>query len=90
MSEAQNNKNGIKLNLQSLYTVPIKLTVVLGTKEFKVRDLLKLNQGDKIELDKKVGDPVDLLINDKPVAKGEIILIDDKVGVTITEVESSD
>ena len=78
------------LNLKAIYDVPMKLKVVLGQAEFKVSDLLKLNKGDKIELDKKPGDPVDLFVNDKLVAKGEIVLIDDKVGLTLTEIIAND
>lgn len=84
------NKNGINLNLKAIYDVPMKLKVVLGQVDFKLSDLLKLNKGDKIELDKKPGDPVDLFINDKLVAKGEIVLIDDKVGLTLTEIITND
>lgn len=84
------NKNGVSLNLKAIYDVPMKLKVVLGQTEFKVSDLLKLNKGDKIELDKKLGDPVDLFVNDKLVAKGEIVLIDDKVGLTLTEIIAND
>jgi flagellar motor switch protein FliN/FliY len=84
------NRNGINLNLKAIYDVPMKLKVVLGQAEFKVSDLLKLNKGDKIELDKKPGDPVDLFVNDKLVAKGEIVLIDDKVGLTLTEIIAND
>jgi flagellar motor switch protein FliN/FliY len=84
------NKNGINLNLKAIYDVPMKLKVVLGQVDFKVSDLLKLNKGDKIELDKKPEDPVDLFINDKLVAKGEIVLIDDKVGLTLTEIITND
>ena len=84
------HRNGINLNLKAIYDVPMKLKVVLGQAEFKVSDLLKLNKGDKIELDKKPGDPVDLFVNDKLVAKGEIVLIDDKVGLTLTEIIAND
>ncbi len=84
------NRNGTNLNLKAIYDVPMKLKVVLGQAEFKVSDLLKLNKGDKIELDKKPGDPVDLFVNDKLVAKGEIVLIDDKVGLTLTEIIAND
>ncbi len=84
------NKNGINLNLKAMYDVPMKLKVGLGQVDLKVSDLLKLNKGDKIEWDKKPGDPVDLFINDKLVAKGEIVLIDDKVGLTLTEIITND
>ena len=80
------NENGINLNLKALYDVPMQLKVVLGQTELKVNDLLKLNKGDKIELGRKPSDPVDLFINDKLVAKGEIVLVDDKVGITLTEI----
>ena len=84
------NKSGTNLNLKAIYDVPMRLKVVLGQTDFKVSDLLKLNKGDKIELDKKPGDPVDLFINDKLVAKGEIVLIDEKVGLTLTEIIAND
>ncbi|MFQ3307091.1 MAG: flagellar motor switch protein FliN/FliY [Candidatus Midichloriaceae bacterium] len=79
-------KNGINLDLKAIRNVPMKLSVVLGHAEFKISDLLKLNKGDKIELDKNPGDPVDLLINDKIVARGEIVLVNEKMAITLTEV----
>ena len=83
-------KTNSSLDLKAVYDIPLKLSVVLGSTELKVSSLLELSKGAVIELDKKVGEPVDLLINDKIVAHGEIILIDNKVGVTITELVAND
>ena len=80
------NKDSININLKAIQDVPMELSVVLGSKEFKVNDLLKLNKGDKIELNKCPGDPVDLFISGKLVAKGEIVLVEEKIGVTITRI----
>lgn len=92
MTNTTENKVDTDLNidLKAIYDIPLKLSVVLGSTELKVNNLLNLAKGAVIELDKKVGEPIDLLINDKIVARGEIILIDNKVGVTITELVAND
>jgi flagellar motor switch protein FliN/FliY len=72
-------------NLDLLMTVPLKLTAELGTCKMLVEDILKLGTGSIVELDRLAGGPVDLLVNDKLVARGEVIAIDDNFGVRITE-----
>jgi len=72
-------------NLDLLMTVPLKLTAELGTCKMIVEDILKLGTGSIVELDRLAGGPVDLLVNDKLVARGEVIAIDDNFGVRITE-----
>ncbi|CAL7961686.1 Flagellar motor switch protein FliN [Alphaproteobacteria bacterium] len=79
------NSNNTNLDLQAVYDVPLQVSVVIGNTELRVSDILKFTSGTVIELDKKVGEPVDVYINGKVVAKGEIVLVNDKVGVTLTE-----
>jgi flagellar motor switch protein FliN/FliY len=65
--------------------VPLKVTAELGTCKMLVRDILKLGQGSVVELDRLAGGPVDLLVNDRLVARGEVVAIDENFGVRVTE-----
>lgn len=74
------------VNLQAVYEIPMSISAVLGKAEMPVSKLVRLTRGSVFELDKKVGEPVDLHINDRLIARGEIVLIDgNKIGITITE-----
>ena len=79
-----------EVDLSAIYDVPVKISVVLGRTQMQVNQLLKLGRGAVIELDKKVGEPIDILVNDKTVAKGEIVVVEDRVGITMTEILKSD
>ncbi len=70
---------------KAVYDVPVEIWAVLGTAQIKVSDLLKVGRGAVIELDRAVGDPVDILVNQRKVAMGDIIVVEDKLGVTLTE-----
>ncbi len=83
------SENSGILPLDSLYDIPINVTVVLGKKEISINDLLKLESDSILELDTKVGDPVDVLVNRRLVARGEVVIVDEKVGVTMTEIIKS-
>ena len=72
-------------NLDVLMNVSVKVTAELGTCKMLVRDILKLGTGSVVELDRLAGGPVDLLVNDRLVARGEVVAIDDNFGVRITE-----
>jgi flagellar motor switch protein FliN/FliY len=72
-------------NLDLLMTVPLKITAELGTCKMLVEDILKLGTGSIVELDRLAGGPVDLLVNEKLVARGEVVAIDENFGVRITE-----
>ncbi len=72
-------------NLDMLMSVPLKITAELGTCKMLVEDILKLGTGSIVELDRLAGGPVDLLVNDRLVARGEVVAIDEKFGVRITE-----
>ncbi len=72
-------------NLDLLMNVPLKVTAELGACKMLVRDILKLGTGSIVELDRLAGGPVDLLVNDRLVARGEVVAIDDNFGVRVTE-----
>lgn len=75
-----------ELTLEALYDVPVQISVVLGKTSMQLNQLLKLGRGAVIELERAVGEPIDVYVNDKMVAKGEIVIVDNKLGVTLTEV----
>ena len=72
-------------NLDLLMNVPLQVTAELGKSKMMVRDILKLGVGSVVELDRLAGGPVDLLVNNKLIARGEVVAIDDNFGVRITE-----
>lgn len=72
-------------NLDLLLNVSLQITAELGKAKMNVRDILKLGTGSVVELDRLAGGPVDLLVNNKLVARGEVVAIDDNFGVRITE-----
>jgi flagellar motor switch protein FliN/FliY len=77
---------GTNQNLDLLLGVPLDVTVELGATKMLVRDILKLGIGAVVELDRAAASPVDLLVNERLVARGEIVSIDDNFGVRVTEV----
>lgn len=74
------------INLESIYDIPVEITVMLGRAEMPVSQLLKLGRGAVIELDRKVGEAIDIYVNDRLVARGEIVIVENRVGVTMTEI----
>ncbi len=68
--------------------VPLKVTVELGRTKLLVNDLLQLGQGSVIELDKMAGEPMEIFVNDKLVAMGEVVVVNEKFGVRLTDVMS--
>ncbi|MFC7392559.1 flagellar motor switch phosphatase FliY [Scopulibacillus cellulosilyticus] len=75
-----------KQNLELLFDIPLQVSVELGQTKKTIKEVLELSQGSIIELDKLAGEPVDILINQKPIAKGEVVVIDENFGVRITEI----
>jgi flagellar motor switch protein FliN/FliY len=73
-------------NIDLLLGVPIKVTVQLGKAEMLVRDILQLGQGSIVELDHAAGTPVDLLVNERLVARGDIVSIDENFGIRVSEI----
>jgi flagellar motor switch protein FliN/FliY len=74
------------INLQTVYDIPLEVSAILGRAQIKVVKLVSLSRGAVIELDTKVGDPIDICINGRQVAKGEILLVDNKIAITLTEI----
>ncbi|GAK32315.1 hypothetical protein JCM17846_10260 [Iodidimonas nitroreducens] len=80
------DENG-KYSLSALYNVPVNIKVVLGSAALTVNQLLKLGRGAVVEIDRKVGESVDIHINNHLVARGEVVIVeDDRLGVTLTDI----
>ena len=90
MADKKANDDNIELTLEALYDVPVQVSVVLGVATMSLSNILKLGKGAVIELERTVGEPIDVYVNNKKVAKGEIVIVDEKIGVTLTEVVISD
>jgi flagellar motor switch protein FliN/FliY len=73
-------------DLEAVFDVPVQVSAVLGRARMEVGDLLKLGPGTVLELDRKVGEAIDIYVNNRLVARGEVVLVEDKLGVTMTEV----
>jgi flagellar motor switch protein FliN len=76
-------------NLDIVMDIPLEVSVELGRKRMSIRDILDLGSGSIVELDKIAGEPVDLLVNGRLVARGEVVVIEDNFGVRITEIVGS-
>jgi len=73
-------------DLEAVFDVPVQVSAVLGRSRMEVGDLLKLGPGAVIELDRKVGEAIDIHVNNRLVARGEVVLVEEKLGVTMTEI----
>ena len=73
-------------DLATVFDVPVNISAVLGRAHLSVAQLLKLNQGSVLELDRKVGEAIDIYVNNRLVARGEVVVIDERLGVTMTEI----
>jgi len=77
-------------DLEAVYDIPVQVSAVLGKSHMQVSQLLKLGRGAVVELDRKVGEAIDIYVNNRLVARGEVVVVDDKLGVTMTEIIKSD
>ncbi len=73
-------------DLEAVYDVPVQVSAVLGKATLQVSQLLKLGRGAVVELDRKVGEPIEIYVNNRLVARGEVVVIEDRLGVTMTEI----
>jgi len=73
-------------DLEAVFDVPVQVSAVLGRARMEVGDLLKLGPGTVLELDRKVGEAIDIYVNNRLVARGEVVLVEEKLGVTMTEI----
>jgi len=77
--------------LEAVYDIPVQISAVLGRATMQVSQLLKLGRGAVVELDRKLGEAVDIYVNNRIVARGEVVMVDDnRLGVTMTEIVKSD
>ncbi len=77
-------------DLAPVFDVPVNISAVLGKSYMSVSQLLKLGQGSVLELDRKVGEAIDIYVNNRLVARGEVVVVDDRLGVTMTEIIKSE
>jgi flagellar motor switch protein FliN len=73
-------------DLQPVFDVPVNISAVLGKANLSVAQLLQLGQGSVLELDRKVGEAIDIYVNNRLVARGEVVIVDERLGVTMTEI----
>jgi flagellar motor switch protein FliN/FliY len=76
----------IAADLEAVFDVPVQVSAVLGRSKMDVANLLKLGPGTVLELDRRVGEAIDIYVNNRLVARGEVVLVEDKLGVTMTEI----
>ncbi len=78
-------------DLEAVYDIPVTVSAVLGKASMQVSQLLKLGRGAVVELDRKLGEAIDIYVNNRLVARGEVVMVDDnRLGVTMTEIVKSD
>lgn len=75
-------------NLDFILDIPLKVSVELGRAKVIIKDLLQLGQGSVLELDKLAGEPLEVLVNGKLVARGEVVVVNEKFGIRLTDIIS--
>lgn len=76
--------------LDAVYDIPVQVSAVLGKSSMQVSQLLKLGRGAVVELDRKVGEAIDIYVNNRLIARGEVVVVDERLGVTMTEIIKAD
>ena len=77
-------------DLEAVFDVPVAVSAVLGRTKIDVGELMNMRPGTVLELDRRVGEAIDIYVNDRLVARGEVVLVEDKLGVTMTEIIKAD
>ncbi|GJD49904.1 Flagellar motor switch protein FliN [Methylobacterium crusticola] len=77
-------------DLEQVFDVPVMVSAVLGASRMPIGDLLRLGPGTVLELDRKVGEAIDIFVNNRLVARGEVVLVEERLGVTMTEIVKAD
>ena len=72
--------------LEAVYDIPVQVSAVFGKSSMQVHQLLKLGRGAVVELDRKIGEAIDIYVNNRLVARGEVVVVDDRLGITMTEI----
>jgi flagellar motor switch protein FliN/FliY len=90
-SNADSNSPRGARELEAVYDIPVTVSAVLGKATMQVSQLLKLGRGAVVELDRKLGEAIDIYVNNRLVARGEVVMVDDsRLGVTMTEIVKTD
>ena len=89
-AEPEGPVSRIASDLEAVFDVPVQVSAVLGRARMEIGDLLKLGPGTVLELDRKVGEAIDIYVNNRLVARGEVVLVEEKLGVTMTEIIKAD
>ena len=89
-SEVISTNNDKLISLHSIREVPVTVSAVLGKKKIDISSLLKMETGTIVDIDRKVGEPIDLYVNDTLIARGELILVDGNLGISMTEIIQND
>lgn len=76
-------------DLEAVFDIPVQVSAVLGKSSMQVSQLLKLGRGAVVELDRKVGEAIDIYVNNRLVARGEVVVVEDRLGITMTEIIKS-
>ncbi len=79
-------KNYQPSDLVEAFHIPVKISAVLGKRKIPVSELINLKENDIVKLDRNVGEAIDILVNDRLIARGEVVIMEDKLGVTMTEI----
>lgn len=77
-------------SLGAIYEVPVQVSAVLGKTSMPISQLIRLGRGAVLELDRKVGESIDIVVNNRLVARGEVVIVDERIGITMTEIIKSD
>lgn len=77
-------------DLEAVFDVNVNVSAILGKSTMEVSQLLKLGKGSVVELDRKIGEAIDIYVNDRLVARGEVVLVEDRLGITMTEIVKGD
>lgn len=88
--ESAVDPNQKQKDVDAIYDIPVQISAVLGKSTMQVSQLLKLGRGAVVELDRKVGEAIDIYVNNRLVARGEVVVVEDRLGVTMTEIIKSD
>ena len=86
MVEAGGDEDKSASDLSPVFDVPVNISAVLGRASLSVQQLLQLGSGSILELDRKVGEAIDIYVNNRLVARGEVVIVDERLGVTMTEI----
>lgn len=89
-SDEDEDNTGSTAGLEAVYDIPVQISAVLGKSTMQVSQLLKLGRGAVVELDRKVGEAIDIYVNNRLVARGEVVVVNERLGVTMTEIIKSD